>query len=97
MSVFVRLSSKLSVEPPRPCAWCRNTHDSTLPMNVQATSVRLLLNLVEVIHSRRSDPDRPLEPSRILAYRILDTLVDKLEALKASIPHLKALGTFGRL
>jgi transformation/transcription domain-associated protein len=35
----------------------RNVHDSSLPLSVQATCVRLMLNLVECIYQRRGEPN----------------------------------------
>ena len=66
---------------------CRNIHDDSLPVNVQCTSVRLLLNLVEVMFARRQD-QRTAEAHRMLLVRSLDAFVSKLSAIKRSLPHL---------
>ena len=60
-----------------------NIHDATLPLHIQTTSVRLLLNLVENIF-HKSEPE-----GRALLVRILHCLVSKFATLKQLIPkHL---------
>ena len=66
---------------------CRNIHDTTLPVGVQCTSVRLLLNLVEVNHARRADA-RAQETHRMLLARLLEACVARLSALCRALPHL---------
>ena len=61
-----------------------NIHDATLPLHIQTTSVRLLLNLVEKIHK---DPDKI--SGRVLLVRILSTLVNKFGTLKRYIPVIE--------
>jgi hypothetical protein len=57
----------------------RNLHDPVLPLNVQTTSVRLLLNLVDFIfHNNEADTTRG---KRLLAH-ILQTLVAKFDTLR---------------
>lgn len=70
---------------------CRNIHDDSLPVNVQCTSVRLLLNLVEVMFSRRQEA-RTAEAHRMLLVRSLDAFVSKLSAIKRSLSHLLLIG-----
>ena len=69
----------------------RNIHDDSLPVNVQCTSVRLLLNLVEVMFARRQDM-RVAEAHRMLLVRSLDAFVSKLSAIKRSLEDLLPLG-----
>ena len=59
-----------------------NIHDASLPLAIQTTSVRLLLNLVESIF-HKNDPE-----ARALLVRILHTLVFKFTTLKEQIPKL---------
>ena len=54
---------------------------------MQCTSVRLLLNLVEVIYSRRADV-RAIEQHRALLAKALDAFVSKLSALRRALPRL---------
>ncbi|CAN0383002.1 unnamed protein product [Hapterophycus canaliculatus] len=43
----------------RPQVFSRNIHDPSLPIPIQTTSVRLLLNLVDYIfHNEDPDPQR---------------------------------------
>ncbi|KAJ7563398.1 hypothetical protein O6H91_03G108600 [Diphasiastrum complanatum] len=65
----------------------RNVHDSSLPLSVQTTCVRLMLNLVETIFSRRVDHSSK-EEGRALLVRILDAFVSKFGTLKHNIPQL---------
>ncbi|KAL2624095.1 hypothetical protein R1flu_008340 [Riccia fluitans] len=65
----------------------RNVHDSSLPLSVQTTCVRLMLNLVETIFSRRVD-QHSKEEGRALLGRILDAFVSKFGTLKHMIPQL---------
>ncbi|KAL3681984.1 hypothetical protein R1sor_000006 [Riccia sorocarpa] len=65
----------------------RNVHDSSLPLSVQTTCVRLMLNLVETIFSRRVD-QHSKEEGRALLGRILDAFVSKFGTLKRMIPQL---------
>merc|ERR1719197_69756 len=58
-----------------------NIHDATLPLSIQTTSVRLLLNLVENIF-HKNEPD-----GRRLLVRILLCLVSKFSTLKTYIPN----------
>jgi len=57
-----------------------NIHDSTLPLSIQTTSVRLLLNLVENIF-HKNEPE-----GRALLVRILHCLVAKFATLRVQIP-----------
>ncbi len=80
---------------------CRNIHDGELPVTVQCTSVRLMLNLVEVIMQRRANAaPAMLEAHRGLLTSILATLSDKLAAVARHTPDLLAEGArlvfFGR-
>jgi hypothetical protein len=63
----------------------RVLHDSSLklPMAIQITAVRLLLNLVDIIfHSKSSQPTTDPQVGKDLLGRILDTLVNKLGTLQ---------------
>ena len=76
----------------------RNVHDSSLPLTVQTTSIRLLMNLVEgIYHKHNQDQEKmggavqPLQQQgaagdhvkgRKLLVRILDTFVRKFGTLK---------------
>ena len=62
-------------------------------MGVQCTSVRLLLNLVEVMHARRADV-RAQETHRLLLARSLEACVARLSALCRALPHLLRNGAF---
>ena len=66
---------------------CRNIHDDSLAVTVQCTSVRLLLNLVEIIYARRADT-RTVEQYRGLLAKALDTFVSKVSVLRRSLPRL---------
>ena len=71
----------------------RNIHDGELPVTVQCTSVRLMLNLVEVVMQRRTGALAPqLEAHRSLLASILATLSDTLAALARHTPALLAEG-----
>ncbi|EIE23491.1 hypothetical protein COCSUDRAFT_65942 [Coccomyxa subellipsoidea C-169] len=67
--------------------WQMNLHDSTLPVSVECTSVRLLLNLVEVVFARRADV-RSAEAHRQLLAGILDAFTSKLSSLHHRLPLL---------
>jgi hypothetical protein len=72
---------------------CRNLHDQDVPINVQSTCVRLMLNLVEVVMQRRQNATLPdLEAYRGLVASILATLSDKLAAVARNTPALMAEG-----
>ena len=64
-------------------------HDNSLPTTVQCTSIRLLLNLVEVLFSRRAD-QRSAEPYRVMLASILDAFTAKLSSLHNRLPDLLA-------
>ena len=66
-----------------------NVHDPSLPTSVQTTCVRLMLNLVESIFTRRGDELSRAE-GRALLGRILETFVSKLEALRPIAKRLIA-------
>lgn len=66
-------------------AFSRNIHDPSLPITIQTTSVRLLLNLVDsTFHNDNKDP----APGRNLLARILATLVNKFGTLQKHIPKV---------
>ena len=69
----------------------RNVHDAGLPVGVQVTSIRLLLNLVEVMFGRRGDA-RTAEVHRAMLARCLDACVAKLAAVQRQLPRLLAPG-----
>ena len=60
----------------------RNIHDPSLPLTIQTTSVRLLLNLVDNIFHNK-DPEK--DKGRDLLVRILVTLVNKFKTLKTYV------------
>ena len=61
----------------------RNIDDTKLPLGIQVTSVRLLLNLVDNIY-HNTDSDR--RKGWNLLVRILNTLINKFESLRHDIP-----------
>ena len=66
----------------------RVLHDSSmkLPVTIQITAVRLLLNVVDIIfHNKDSNP----QVGRDLLNRILDTLVNKLGTLKDCVDQVR--------
>ncbi len=63
----------------------RNIHDPSLPLTIQTTSVRLLLNLVDNIFHNK-DPEK--DKGRDLLVRILYTLVNKFKTLKTYVISL---------
>ena len=63
----------------------RVLHDSSLklPMTIQITAVRLLLNLVDIIfHSKSNQPNTDPQVGKDMLGRILDTLVNKLRTMR---------------
>jgi len=63
----------------------RNIHDSSLPLSIQVTSVRLLLNVIDYIfHKHTDDPQK----GKVLLQRILKTLTTKVDTLGIYIPLL---------
>ena len=66
----------------------RNIDDPMLPLSIQITSVRLLLNLVDNIYHNK-EPDRMRGWN--LLVRILNTLVNKFSTLKDDIPRIRAI------
>ncbi len=72
-------------------AACRNVQDDSLPAAVQATSLRMLHNLVDVIFARRGDP-ASFEQYRALLIHILDCFVSKLGAIKKTLPRILPAG-----
>eukprot|EP00899_Mesostigma_viride_P026573 jgi/Mesvir1/70/Mv13673-RA.2 len=64
-----------------------NVHDPSLPLSVQTTCVRLMLNLVESIYMRRNDA---LAAGRELLGRILDTFVTKFSTMCKLVPKMQA-------
>ena len=69
--------------------FARVLHDSSLklPMTIQITAVRLLLNIVDpIFHNKEDNP----QLGRDLLVRILDALVSKLGSLKDYIPLVQA-------
>ena len=67
----------------------RNLHDTTLPLSVQTSAVRILLNLVDMIH-RVGETGDGRHTGRGILVRILFTLTAKCESLQAFIPKLAA-------
>eukprot|EP00897_Mesotaenium_endlicherianum_P005503 jgi/Mesen1/4981/ME000248S04265 len=65
----------------------RNVHDASLPTSVQTTCVRLMLNLVETIFSRRVD-QQTREEGRTLLGKILDAFVTKFSNLRRNVTLL---------
>jgi hypothetical protein len=74
-------------------------HDQELPVNVQCTSVRLMLNLVEVLVARsKNTSDRSvIEQHRQLLQQMLVTHLAKLTTLERQVPKLIAAGLSVRL
>ena len=68
-------------------SFSRNIHDPTLPITIQTTSVRLLLNLVD---STFHNDNRDDSLGRQLLARILSTLVNKFGTLQKLIPKVLA-------
>ena len=66
---------------------CRNLQDISLPSGVDVTSIRLLLNLVEVLLQRRSAASQAAD-FRPLIGKILAALVSKLASLRAITERL---------
>lgn len=66
----------------------RVLHDSSmkLPVSIQLTAVRVLLNVVDIIYNNK-DPNPQI--GRDLLDRILDTLVNKLGTLKDSVDSVR--------
>ncbi|GLJ07095.1 hypothetical protein SUGI_0058030 [Cryptomeria japonica] len=83
----VRLDLSLSQLSQIIYLFSRNMHDSSLPLSVQTTCARLMLNLVEPIFSRGVDPASK-EEGRALLGRILDAFVSKFGTIKHTIPQL---------
>lgn len=72
---------------------CRIIHEADLPITVQCTCVRLLLNLVEVLKKRApSASPGDLENFRGLLNRVLSTLSWKLRTLARNTPDIIAQG-----
>lgn len=69
------------------CLFSRILHDTsrTLPLTSQYTAVRTLLSVIDLIFHNK-DPDAQL--GRDMLVRMLDTLVDKLQALTEYFPDL---------
>ena len=65
--------------------YCRNIHDASLPVTIQTTSVRLLLNLThDIFHSHDPDPSK----GKALLVKILKTLVHKFDTLRDYMEHV---------
>ena len=69
-------------------------HDQELPSGVQCTSVRLMLNLVEVLvaRSKNTSDRRVIEQHRQLLQQMLVTHLAKLTTLERQVPKLIAAG-----
>ncbi len=65
--------------------YCRNIHDASLPVTIQTTSVRLLLNLTDYIFHNH-DPDST--KGKGLLVKILKTLVHKFDTLRDYMEHV---------
>ena len=70
-------------------AFSRNLHDSTLPLSVQTSAVRILLNLVDMVH-RAGEASDGRHQGRSILVRILLTLTAKCDTLQSFIPKLAA-------
>jgi transformation/transcription domain-associated protein len=70
------------------CMFSRVLHDSSmkLPVSIQLTAVRLLLNVVDIIYNNK---DANPQVGRDLLDRILDALVNKLGTLKDSVDSVR--------
>ncbi|XP_031475658.1 uncharacterized protein LOC116247605 isoform X2 [Nymphaea colorata] len=73
----------------------RNVHDSSLPVSVQTTCARLMLNLVESIYNKGDDEEHR-EESRTMLLRVLDAFVGKFGTFKRTIPQLLKDGEEGK-
>ena len=71
--------------PPRSTA-----HDCTAPGALQATSLRLLHNVLDTIFVRRGGNGEESEAYRSLISQILDTFVAKLGTLRGQAPRFIA-------
>ncbi|CAK9094971.1 Transcription-associated protein 1 (dTRA1) [Durusdinium trenchii] len=81
----VRANLKLTQVSKVVYIFSRNLHDPNLPLTLQTTSVRLLLNLVDrIFHNRQTDPN----VGRQLLVHILHTIVQKFGALRFYIPEI---------
>lgn len=78
-----------------------NTHDTpthrhiaadSVNRSLQATCCRLLVNLMELMASRRALPDA--EGYRKLVGRVVSCLCGKLEAMQGEVGRLVAAGTW---
>jgi hypothetical protein len=70
-------------------------HDMDLPLGVQCTSVRLMLNLVEVLMNgtrRNTGNQTTTEQYRQLLQQILYTLIAKLSTMEKQMPKLIQAG-----
>eukprot|EP00958_Prasinococcus_capsulatus_P028071 scaffold6247_cov416-Prasinococcus_capsulatus_cf.AAC.17 len=83
----VRLHLNLSQLSKIVYLFSRNMHDSSLPLSVQTTCVRLMLNLVESIFRRRGD-DMDNMQGRALLVRILDSFVSKFGTVGHTVEQL---------
>jgi len=63
----------------------RNIHDATLPLSMQSTSVKLLLNLVDYIFHNH---EKEARTGKLLFIRILQALVNKFKTLQTLIPQI---------
>jgi transformation/transcription domain-associated protein len=67
-----------------------NVSDASLPIGVQTTCVRLMINLVETLYSRRSADGGVNETGRGMLQRILESFVSKLTSIAKRMPELLA-------
>jgi transformation/transcription domain-associated protein len=67
--------------------YSRNAADAANPPSLQATSMRLLYNIIEVLFARRGVDPATSEAYRDLLSRVLDCMVAKLGALRDLAPR----------
>lgn len=70
---------------------CRYLQDPNVPVSTQATSIKLLHSVVEVMFARHADRTTA-DAYRLLLDRVLDVFVSKLSVMKHQIPKLLAAG-----
>ena len=70
---------------------CRYLQDPNVPVSTQATSIKLLHSVVEVMFARHADRTTA-DAYRVQLDRVLDVFVSKLSVMKHQVPKLLAAG-----
>ena len=70
---------------------CRYLQDPNVPVSTQATSIKLLHSVVEVMFARHADRTTA-DLYRLQLDRILDVFISKLSVIKHQTPKLLAAG-----